>query len=83
MRPINARDIRFNNSILCPKCLRIMGGTKHHILPQRFFGGDGAILYLCRHCHEEIERLIPQKEKLSSAEYIQIARNFLSHRGAK
>jgi len=70
--------------ILCPKCLSITQGTKHHIYPKRFFGnGKNAdndntpLLYLCRKCHSNLERLIPQHYELDKEDYLQIAREFL------
>lgn len=65
--------------ILCPSCKKITEGTRHHILPVRFFGSNenSPILYLCRPCHDEIEKLIPQFTRLDRDEYFQIAVEFL------
>jgi hypothetical protein len=66
--------------ILCPKCLEITQGTKHHIFPKRFFGnGDSTpLLYLCRHCHSELEKIIPQFQQLEKEDYLQLTREFLT-----
>lgn len=66
--------------ILCGKCKEIRPGTKHHIFPRRFYGGIGAILWLCRKCHDALEKLIPQHTPLQKDEYIQLAREFLEDR---
>lgn len=63
--------------ILCPKCLESKPGTKHHVLPRRFFNGKGPILYLCRKCHDAIERILPQNVELHPDDYLQITKEFL------
>ena len=65
--------------ILCPKCKRIREGTRHHILPVRFFGSNqnSPILYLCRDCHDLIENEIPLHVRLERDEYFLIAEEFL------
>lgn len=65
--------------VLCPKCLQIREGSKHHILPRRFFtpNNNSPLLFLCRDCHDEIEKLIPQHERLDRDEYFLIAEEFL------
>lgn len=64
--------------ILCPKCLEIKPGTKHHVYPQRFFYGEGPILHLCRKCHDAIERIIPQNVELHPDDYVQLTQEFLA-----
>ena len=66
---------------LCPQCLYLRELTRHHIYPVRFFGNpkNSPILYLCRACHDEIEKLIPRDEELPKREYLQIAREFLGN----
>lgn len=66
---------------LCPQCLYLRDLTAHHIYPKRFFGTpkNSPILYLCRECHDEIEKLIPRDEELPKREYLQIAREFLGN----
>jgi len=65
--------------IMCGKCRQITEGTRHHILPVRFFGSNqnSPILYLCRTCHDLIEKEIPQHQRLERDEYFQIAEEFL------
>jgi hypothetical protein len=63
--------------ILCPKCLLILPGTKHHLFPKRFFGSEGPLLYLCRNCHSDLEKIIPQFQELEKDDYLQITREFL------
>jgi len=65
------------SKFICPKCLRAKKPTSHHVWPKRFFGGAGPLLKLCRECHDNIESLIPATQRLSTAEYETIARNFL------
>ena len=71
----------------CPKCDKLKKLTKHHILPRcHFKGGSGKIVYLCRVCHDEIEKFIEQVEgkkpngkrkKLSYWQYPIIYQSFL------
>ncbi len=65
--------------IMCAACKKIRESSKHHILPLRFYGSsqNSPILYLCRTCHDEIERLIPQHHKLDREDYFEIAAEFL------
>jgi 5-methylcytosine-specific restriction endonuclease McrA len=48
----------------CPKCRAELPMTRHHIYPKRHFGGGGGkdIFLLCRDCHDELERWIPQHQ---------------------
>jgi hypothetical protein len=57
--------------------------SKHHLYPKRFYRKQKkpAILFLCRTCHNEIERRIPYGEKLYREDYLEIARNFLAKGG--
>lgn len=64
--------------IVCAKCLEVKRGTRHHVYPQRFFGGIGPILWLCRQCHDALERQIPQHTQLHKADYLQLAQEFLA-----
>lgn len=65
---------------LCPRCNHLRDLTKHHLYPVRFFGRspNSPILFLCRSCHDGIERLIPEHEQLNKEDYLQIAREFLT-----
>ena len=64
---------------LCSKCLYLRDLTKHHLYPRRFFGNstNSPILFLCRPCHDVIEKLIPLDDRLHKEDYLQIAREFL------
>ncbi len=64
---------------LCPSCLYLRDLTKHHIYPVRFFGRpkNSPIMWLCRSCHDEIEKIIPQHELLHKRDYLQLSREFL------
>lgn len=66
----------------CPLCddeysdLNFESG--HHILPKRFFKGKGGIYYLCRRCHNELERRIPCTKQLKPIEYRRILQDFIN-----
>lgn len=64
--------------ILCCKCLEIKPATRHHIYPRRFYDGAGPLLWLCRKCHDALERIIPQYTRLHKQDYLQLTREFLS-----
>lgn len=65
--------------IFCPKCCTLQLGTRHHVYPRRFFGesDDAPIFWLCRRCHNQLERLIPEKQELQPEDYVEILRQFL------
>ncbi|TSC51838.1 MAG: hypothetical protein LiPW41_785 [Parcubacteria group bacterium LiPW_41] len=72
---------------ICPACLNEYSDiniehqkTKHHILPKRFFGGGGGQIELCRSCHNDLEKEIPQKKVLSQNKYVEIIKNFFKKR---
>jgi hypothetical protein len=67
----------------CRKCLREYlpnrherKRTLHHVLPRRFFGHEGWCVELCRSCHDEIEKLIPYKEKMATQWYWNLVFHF-------
>lgn len=64
---------------LCPKCQEMRYLTRHHLYPKRFFKNQKrpATLFICRQCHNELERRIPYAKKLQKEDYLQIARAFL------
>jgi len=62
---------------LCPRCGRCCWLTRHHVYPQRFFNGYGPILWLCRSCHDELEKEIPAYVKLEKRRYVEIAYDFI------
>lgn len=49
---------------VCVKCRRLKPKTRHHVLPRRFFGHseNSPCLLICRTCHSELEKEIPEKE---------------------
>jgi hypothetical protein len=64
---------------ICEKCGEIHKMTKHHVFPKRFFTGAALekIVWLCRYCHDIIEKLIPRWKKLTEFEYVAITATFL------
>lgn len=68
-----------SNIGVCPKCFEITVLTRHHILPQRFFGkkNNSSKIFLCRKCHDIADRLTPYKEKLDKQEYLNIHREWI------
>ena len=64
---------------LCPKCIKYKYLTRHHVLPQRFYKKikQTPILYICRDCHDKLERKIPVYPRLRSERYLEIAQDFL------
>ncbi len=65
---------------ICPKCKMSKNLTRHHIYPKRFFKHTKhkrAKVLICRECHNELETLIPQNEKMPDAFYIKIVDLFL------
>ena len=62
---------------LCPKCGVVKKLTKHHVLPKRHFGAKGKKFFLCRKCHDELEKLIPYK-KMKNIFYYKIIVEFLN-----
>ena len=64
--------------IKCPKCGKIKARTMHHIWPRRFYEAEGSpILYICRACHDDLEKVIAEYERLPKEMYEQIAYHFL------
>lgn len=62
----------------CPKCGELRPMTAHHVYPRRWFGrkGNNLTFFLCRRCHDILERLIPEG-KLQKEKYIRILFRFL------
>jgi len=61
---------------ICPKCLAEKPLTRHHVLPRRHFRENSEIVYLCRDCHSDLEKLIPY-DRQSENFYIKIVADFL------
>lgn len=64
---------------VCVKCFRLTWITKHHVFPKRFYGRkrNKAYIFLCAHCHIELEEIIPRHTKLAKDEYLAILRAWL------
>jgi len=50
--------------------------SRHHVLPKRYFKGNGKVEEICRDCHDELEFIIKKQEckdnkrtKLTAKEY--------------
>ncbi|HRF70623.1 MAG TPA: hypothetical protein PKV66_04260 [Candidatus Pelethenecus sp.] len=59
----------------CARCGTRSCPSKHHILPRRHFKSS-LVVYLCRDCHDEIERMIPP-EPMPIPFYWRITRTFI------
>jgi len=48
----------------CPKCRQETKLTRHHILVRQYFGSpdNAPILLICRSCHTELHKMIPENE---------------------
>jgi len=57
--------------------------THHHILPRRYFNGNGEKFELCRNCHNKLEMLIPFAPQLTEWEYYRILLNFLAKHSSR
>jgi len=64
---------------MCPKCFKMMYLTKHHIYPKQFFKGS-PVFWLCRSCHDDLERMIDHKKRFPKEVYVKILRLFLKRR---
>jgi hypothetical protein len=62
---------------ICPACGMTRRRTFHHICPRRFFNGSEDLQPLCARCHQELEKLIPVKERQTIEWYYQIVEDFL------
>jgi len=76
--------------MFCPKCGVLMinsitapnGKSRHHILPRRWWNGNGKISILCVSCHRQLEKLIDEMEgtprrKLPARHYYDLLSQFL------
>ena len=63
---------------MCPKCGEVGKLTKHHILPKRFFGYTRKVFILCRGCHSDLEKLIPQETQKEVMFYYKVIIQFLN-----
>lgn len=68
----------------CPVCSQTYTRKNpmsfHHLLPKRFFNGEGPKKELCRLCHNILELIIPEKTKLSEYEYERMFYTFVRWR---
>lgn len=67
---------------VCPKCFKVRVLTKHHVLPQRFYGRNSNTIYLCRNCHDKIEIILSRLEcdnggRLKHRHYLQVIKDFI------
>lgn len=63
----------------CPSCKeKGRQPTKHHVLPRRYFrnNNNSPRLWLCRHCHDALEKLIPH-EQMERKFYFRVVLEFL------
>lgn len=60
----------------CPVCKKEKHLTRHHILPRRFFGNIEEIVLVCRICHDDIEKEIPDYQKMTTEFYYDILIKF-------
>jgi hypothetical protein len=65
----------------CARCNATQYLSWHHIYPQRFFKRNVRLMQykisLCRDCHNDIEKHIPERRPLSPHQYVHIAHTFL------
>ena len=65
---------------VCLRCGTVRNLSWHHVYPKRYFGSgwvNSDVRPLCRHCHDELEKLIPYKPKLEKLAYLAIFYTFL------
>ena len=62
----------------CPKCKLKLRLTRHHVYPVRHYGrkDNKEILYICRECHDDLEKNIPF-QKQAREFYTQVIDTFL------
>ena len=48
----------------CPICEQVGKLTTHHVLPKRYFNGEGRKIKICWICHTQLELDIPQNEEM-------------------
>jgi len=55
---------KYNNMRIgkCLKCKTMGFLTRHHELPRTHYGNTKEIIYLCQSCHNDIEKMIVEKE---------------------
>lgn len=68
----------------CARCGQRTKMTEHHVLPRRIWPveeGNTEVGYLCRDCHDEIERIIAYRKrqvlKTNEEMYRRIWQNFI------
>ncbi len=61
---------------LCPACKEYGVLNRHHFLVQRFYGKNPFYIRICNSCHEEVEKLIPER-RLPACDYFEIAYCFI------
>ena len=63
---------------LCPTCGKARPLTRHHVYPVRHYGRKNNVhyFYLCRQCHDQLERYIPIHQKMPDEFYPAIVRTY-------
>jgi len=64
----------------CPRCTQHTKLTRHHILVRQFFGHSetAPCILICRTCHTELHKLIPENELRTIDFYWEIVFVFLN-----
>ena len=65
----------------CPGChISNLPMTAHHVFPRNLFGrkGNNIVFLLCRRCHSELHKRIPQNDRKTREWYYQVLLDFLS-----
>ena len=64
----------------CPKCKEEKVMTRHHIYPIRFFGKEDnkERFLLCRECHTDLEKYIPNYQVMPKEFYPAVIQMFLT-----
>lgn len=63
--------------ILCPSCLSIKWGTRHHVFPVCWYGNKPPYLWLCDDCHRGLHNHLRAPGKLGKDDILQITAEFL------
>jgi len=65
----------------CPFCSKTKHLTRHHWMPQKYFGKKNPFfVMMCEDCHQgEVEKLMP-REKVSAVQYAKIIMAFYEYK---
>ena len=68
----------------CPHCKNRYSDdrrcTVHHVMPLRFYHNSFICINLCEKCHQELERMIPEKKLMHLNFYFDVVNRFLGYR---